>query len=697
MSNHLNVAFIWHMHQPWYQDPATGTLTLPWVRLHAAKDYVDMVALVEEFPAVHQTFNLSPCLLEQVAWYGQGHRDAWESLAGQPADSLNETDAAVLARQCTFAHPQRMVLPHPPYALLVDKVRRGQRLRAGELRDLTVWFHLVWTDPRWRRTDPVLTALVEKGRAFTESEKADVLARHRALLDRMVPAYRAAQDLGHVELTASPYAHPILPLLIDSAVARAATPDLPLPDDRFASPEDMDDHLRRAVELFGRTFGRPPQGLWPSEGAVSEAIVPAVAGAGFRWMATDEALLWKSWDGSAARAALYRPYRVSAGGASLAVVFRDRILSDLIGFSYASQPAAAAADDFLRRLRVVRDEAAGETPLVTVILDGENAWEHYPGDGEEFLRRVYDGVSRDPSLSGVTVSEHLAAHPPTADLPRLAPGSWIRGDFTTWIGDPEKNAAWERLTRARAAYAAAASHPRAAEARRALRMAEGSDWFWWYGPEHHSAHDEEFDRLFRQQLVQVYTTLGLAVPPALRAPTPSAPAGEPVPPSRWITPTMDGVVSDYFEWLYAGRWDCAWARGAMAPGQDRLQRFWWGCDAVSWYVRLDLATWPGAEPLTITCVSSAPPFRAVITLAAGAASAVWARPDGAGQGAALVAAERIVEAKFPLEALGLRPGMGVTASLRVEQEGVVLETLPASGEVTFLLPGESDEQTLWSA
>ncbi len=697
MSDRLSVAFVWHMHQPWYQDPATGVLTLPWVRLHAAKDYVDMVALAEEFPTVHQTFNLSPCLLEQVAWYGQGHRDAWESLAAQPADSLNEADAAALARQCTFAHPQRMVLPHPPYALLVDKVRRGQRLRADELRDLTVWFHLAWTDPRWRRTNPVLSALVEKGRAFTESEKAEVLAHHRALLDRMVPAYRAAQDRGQLELTASPYAHPILPLLADSAVAQAATPGLPAPAERFAYPEDMADHLGRAVELFGRAFGRAPRGLWPSEGAVSEAIVPAVADAGFQWMATDEALLWKSLDGPASRAALYQPYRVSAAGASLAVVFRDRLLSDLIGFTYANQLAADAAADFLRRLRAIRDAATGEAPLATIILDGENAWEHYPDDGEEFLRRVYDGVSRDPSLSGVTVSEHLATHPPRTTLPRLAPGSWIRGDFTTWIGDPDKNRAWEQLARARAAYAAAGLHPRAAEARRALRIAEGSDWFWWYGPEHHSAHDEEFDRLFRQQLVQVYTTLGLAVPPAVRAPVPSASAGDPIPPSRWITPTVDGVVTDYFEWLYAGRWDCAWARGAMAPGQDRLQRFWWGCDAVSWYVRLDLATWPGAEPLTVTLVSSAPPFRAVITLAAGAASAAWARLDGTAQESAVVAAERVVEAKFPLAALGLRPGIAMTASLRVEQDGVVLETLPASGDVTFLLPGESDEQTLWSA
>ena len=707
MKEPLSVAFVWHMHQPSYFDSAAGVLTLPWVRLHATKDYVDMVELLEEFPTLHQTFNVTPVLLDQLAWYGAGHQDAWQALAMRPTEALTGAKADALARQCTFAHPQRMVASHPRYYELVARLQRGQTLGVQDLRDLTVWFHLVWIDPRWRSRDPQLAGLIEKGAGFSEDEKQAVLAAHEALIRRVIPTYRAAQDRGHIEVATSPYAHPILPLLADSSVAQEATPGLGLPRTPFVYPDDLDEHLRRAVASYTDVFGQPPRGLWPSEGSVSGAILPAVTRAGFRWMATDEAILWRSLDGSAPRTALYQPYRVTTTP-DLALVFRDRTLSDLIGFSYAGVPAEAAAADFIQRLHRIHDDASVPAPLVAVILDGENAWEHYPEDGTEFLRRLYDGLSRDSALRCVTVSEYLAQHPPTVDVPRIAAGSWIRGDFTTWIGDPEKNAAWNVLAQARSAYATAVGTPTAAEALPHLLIAEGSDWFWWYGPEHTSAHDAEFDRLFRARIAAVYEALGMSVPLEVRQPIARMATEGPVPPSRWIHPTIDGVVTDYFEWLYAGHLECAHARGAMAPGSDRLKRIWWGCDHEFWYMRLDMdgRPIPERDSMKVVLTSATPPFKLEVTCGSSGIDAVWAQGASGASDAVqwgptrrtgAFAADQIVELQVPLEQLGLKPGSTIQAQLQIWQHGVAVETLPPTGFLTLTLPGDLHDEREWSA
>lgn len=716
MRDVLSVAFVWHMHQPWYQDPATGRLTLPWVRLHAAKDYLDMVELLAEFPAIHQTFNLTPCLLQQLAWYTEGHEDDWGALAARPTDSLTAAEAARLTRQGLCAHPRQMIHPHLRYEELVAKVQRGHPLTPEELRDLTVWFHLVWLDPRWRVHDPDLAALVAKGGQFTEPEKALVLARHHGVLARVVPGYRAAQDRGQIEIATSPSTHPILPLLMDSTVARQATPGLPLPQQTIAWPEDVADHLARARQTVAEMFGRPPRGLWPSEGAVSEAILPAVAQAGFTWLASDEQILWNSVRRGRSPEALYQPYLVGGGDRPLAMLFRDQPLSDAIGFVYAGQPPAQAAADLLQRLRTIRDQyRGGRPPIVTIILDGENAWESYPEDGGPFLRSLYEGLSREPGVRCVTVSEYLAAHPPTGSLATLAAGSWIRGDFTTWIGHDSQNRAWDALARARAAGGhtgpravvrpppADATATAGASSGEPLRRAQGSDWFWWFGPEHTSPDDDEFDRLFRQYLAQVYTTAGAVVPPSLARPIGRKQAVGVVQPSGWSTPTMDGRITDYFEWLSAGRFECAPGRGAMGPGQEWLRRVWWCCDRTSWYLRYDLATWPAAgSSVVITLSLEEPPLTVEVELTGEPArGACWlSSADGPGKVArpiTALAAREIVELMLPLGPLGLRHGTTVGGHLQVRHNGQVVETIPSAGVMMLTLPEASDAHAAWSA
>ncbi|MBI4263829.1 MAG: hypothetical protein HY657_05620 [Acidobacteria bacterium] len=446
------VALLWHMHQPFYQDLATGEHILPWVRLHALKDYWGMVALLREFPAIKVTFNLVPSLLVQLeAFAHEEARDRHLELSLKPADRLTEEERAFCVEHFFHAHRPRMIEPYPRYRELLE--RRGGEAGAGlsartqasrfsvdELRDLQVWHKLAWIDPFYLDGDDRVRALVAKGRGFTEQDKLTLREVELELLRKVIPEYAAAAARGQVELSTSPFYHPILPLLCDTDVYLRTHPESRMPRARFRHPEDAAEQLARAVALHERLFGQGPVGLWPSEGSVSDAMVPLVAEAGFRWMATDEEILARTTgpgftrnaDGHLEqRTALYRPYIVGREGGTVACGFRDHALSDLIGFSYASWSPERAAGDFIHRVveggRRYAAETDGAAATIFIILDGENAWEHYDGQGRPFLRALYGGLSEHPDVSTVTMSEACAT---AADaLPSIFPGSWINGDF----------------------------------------------------------------------------------------------------------------------------------------------------------------------------------------------------------------------------------------------------------------------------
>ncbi|MBI3323434.1 MAG: hypothetical protein HYZ95_03110, partial [Candidatus Omnitrophica bacterium] len=349
---------------------------------------------------------------------------------------------------------------------------------------------------------------------FTEEDKRLVLDRHLAILARVVPAYRQAQQRGQVELTTSPYYHPIVPLLCDLRSAHAALPHLPIPEHGFRHPDDARWHLTQALERHAATFGQRPQGLWPPEGSVSEDVVRLAIETGIRWMATDEEILWRTLKTSRSLSLLYRPHLLHRQQGRTAAIFRDRELSDLLGFVYSQWPAPAAVQDFLKRLEGIARQLRTERlpALVSIILDGENAWEFYPRDGHDFLQGLYEALAGDERFRVVTVSEFLDRFPldQTPSLPELFAGSWIDGNFATWIGHPEKNAAWTHLAKAREDLAASAQAPLEKSSSltgqapedvwRHFYIAEGSDWMWWYGDTHSSAQDEEFDALFRTHL-----------------------------------------------------------------------------------------------------------------------------------------------------------------------------------------------------
>ena len=457
------VALMWHMHQPLYHDLATGEHILPWVRLHALKDYWGMVAILREFPDVRVTFNLVPSLLVQIdAFAREEARDRHLELGLKRADTLREDERAFIVENFFHAHPPRMIAPYPRYAeLLAKRDAAGAGLSArmqaaqfsvDDVRDLQVWHKLVWIDAEYHHSDQRIRALIEKAQSFSEDDKATLRIVELELLRSVVPAYRDASERGQVELSTSPFYHPILPLLCDTDIYLRTHPDSRMPREPFRHPEDALEQLTRASALHERVFGRPPEGVWPSEGSVSDAMVPLVVRTGFRWMATDEAILARTTgrpitrdgDGNVEQPELlYRPYRVGTSGESVACGFRDHTLSDLIGFTYSGWSPEFAADDFVHRLveagrRYHRRSGGGEA-TVFVILDGENAWEHYEGQGRLFLRSLYRRLAANPELRTVTMSEACAGA--QESLPSIFPGSWINGDFYIWIGHPDDHRA----------------------------------------------------------------------------------------------------------------------------------------------------------------------------------------------------------------------------------------------------------------
>jgi alpha-amylase/alpha-mannosidase (GH57 family) len=442
-----------------------------------------------------------------------------------------------------------------------------------------------------------------KGRHFTEDEKLEVLAIQLLAVQEIIPLYRQLLEREQIELTTTPFFHPILPLLIDSDFTRRARPDLPLPS-RFHSPEDAEAQLQRAVELHTATFGRAPMGLWPSEGSVCPELIPMLPKVGLRWLATDEGILARSLDAAQQpwqrHRDLYQPYRVGSEEHDVTMLFRDREISDAFGFVYHKTAPDMAAEDVLRRLRHIIHEAPQEQVTIAIVLDGENPWEHYHEGGEQFLSLLYKACSTG-ALDGqsvrsttATISEALGAAPATRRVTHLHSGSWINQDYKIWIGHQEDNRGWDLVsqTRSRLSDVAATLPPdRAQAAWDELYAAEGSDWFWWYGDDFDTDYKEEFDRLFRTHLRNVWTIAGLTPPDLLNQPI-CSPRGMPendlvTMPLVLLNPSIDGFVTDFFEWRGAGRIHTQPPLGAMWKADGVLTdiRFGWSLDQL--YLRLD--------------------------------------------------------------------------------------------------------------
>ena len=745
----IRLVLLWHMHQPFYKDMVTGEYRLPWVRLHALKDYYGMVKLLDEFPHVHQNFNLVPSLVTQIQDYvsGQAH-DPFFNVVAKAPDELTPSDRQFALRYLFQANPVNMIGRYPRYRELWERYRATSERPEGpdsyfvtrDYADLQVLSQLAWFD-EYFLGEPDIAALVQKGEDFTLEDQQLVIAKEREFLAKVLPAYAEAAKKGSIELSAAPYYHPILPLLCDTNVGAQSTPGLSLPTRRFRHPDDASLQIHRALDSHEALFGVRPKGLWPSEGSVSEETLTLASREGVQWMATDEGVLGRSLDfhfnrhdGERLQAdgaeRLYNIYRYERDGTRMNLVFRDHHISDLIGFVYSGMAPQEAADHLIQS---IKDSAQpvlqkGKNAVVSIILDGENAWEYYPQSGREFLRRFYATVERDPQIEPVTISEAIARHKKSdfGHLKRLVPGSWINANLDVWIGAPEDNRSWDLLAEARDYYDRYSHRVPAKQRKLAweeLLIAEGSDWNWWYGPEHHSANDRDFDELYRKHLSNVYHALEGLPPEELNTPIISGVVRPSyLPQTAYVRAQVDGLVSGYFEWMGAASYTSDQRTMAMHGKQFLLDAVYAGLDADSVSGRLDFHHSPpeGDYRLVVNLEvrrdegdrkSPVNSYRLtadaqgktlqkwVLTsaeehhqLASSSAENRNAPADGAE-----VALAEIFEFRLPFELIGARQGSRIRLRFSIWREHLPVDSLPLEGWIDLFAQAEEElESNLYS-
>ncbi|HWR15379.1 MAG TPA: glycoside hydrolase family 57 protein [Terriglobales bacterium] len=727
----IRIAFLWHQHQPFYKDLITGEYRLPWVRLHALKDYYGMVKLLDEFPGVHQTFNLVPSLIWQIQEYVSGNaRDPFLTVASKAAADLNMEQRRFALAYLFQANPSRMIGRYPRYQELFHRFEVAghnpekalDSFQTQDIADLQVLSQIAWFDEYFLK-EPEVARLIAKGRDYSPEDQQMVLEWQRRILAAVLPAHEQAASKGSIELSTSPFYHPILPLICDSNQGAVSVPGLPLPT-RFRRPDDAREQIKRGLDLHEKVFGKRPVGLWPSEGSVSEEAVAIAAELGLKWMATDEGVLGRTIDVAFDRSnegrlrpeqavQLYTPYQYRKGSTKMKMIFRDHTLSDLIGFVYSGMPAVEAANHFIRSIKdcakPVLDK--GHDAFIPIILDGENAWEFYHESGREFLRRVYDAIQHDPSMQALTMSEALKEHKSPPVLENLVPGSWINANFNVWIGAPEDNKAWDYLNEARAFYDRAAANADPEKAKLAfeeLLIAEGSDWNWWYGPEHHSANDRDFDELYRKHLSNVYQLLGAEVPLYLAQPI-AAGAVRPVysPQTAYIRPRIGTGVIRYFDWLGAAIYNADRHTSAMHGKQFLLDALYAGVDENNLYGRLDFCEMPtGPVQLNVNIdIQSKGQVHSGWRLMAELDKSVqrWELRDTDSDKIVLksedqpngmqVTMTRTFEFKMPLTALRAEQGSSIHLRFSLWREGLPIDALPVEGAVQLHVVSEEELQS----
>lgn len=723
----LKIAFLWHMHQPRYCDPRTGVYLLPWVRLHGVKDYYDMVARLDDFARIRLTFNLVPCLIEQIQDYTEGNAvDRHLELSLKPASDLDMTEKVWLIQHFFLGNWRTMVEPYPRFCSLFEKCGALETnfrlesiiraLKSQDLLDLQVWSNLAWIGPVAGR-DPLIHELHRRQRNFTESMKKALLDKQLEILSRILPKYRQLRESGRIEISTSPYFHPVIPLLCDPEVARVASPQIELPTTHVRLGEDALTQIESAKHLYRMVFGEDPDGLWPPEAAVSKQSLEIFSSSGVKWVATDEGVLEKTIgkplresDGRLIRPdLLYRPSIFKSEKGEVKVVFRDRLLSDLISFKYPSWTSKEAVGDFMTRLESIKRQLGKDCAesFVLIAMDGENCWEFYDKGGDLFLSELYEEIQKADWLETVTVSDAIRSSEIATTIEDIYPASWIDNSLDTWIGGKGQNTAWSLLYDARSVLEKNRDRLPSDVCERlwkSIFAAEGSDWFWWYDSRHVSRENPEYDALFRSFLRFIYERIGEHVPHAVL--TPIAPsrkgAGVVLEPVAVVSPRLDGRVTTFYEWKLAGLYESFRDSTKGIPSARIVDAIYFGFDANKIYLRIDTTISPQSPDFTLLRlrVEFEEPVHKVIefytTEPRDPKSTDLLVSSDSPTSATGVALE-IIELAIPLEELAVSPLQSVSFRIAIRKGDRVVERRPMNNMITMLIQQTDFEGEQWSA
>jgi alpha-amylase/alpha-mannosidase (GH57 family) len=513
MAKPIKLTFLWHFHQPYYE--FQGEMVLPWARLHAVKDYLDIPKIFTGYPKVKHTINLTPTLYDQLAMYADGlATDKAMRLSRKNAEELEGYDKDYILDNFFTINEHNLLRPHHYYSILFDKKNRGEDFSLNDFRDLQVWYNLAWLG-NVSREEPYIQYLFRKGIGFTEVEKNNLLDYHLKIISDLPKEMKRLRSFGNIRYSFTPYHHPILPLL-DSKGKDYTQVNYPL---ESSADKQLDD----GIDFYKDFTSEEPIGSWPSEGSISANILAKYAYKGIKWVATDESVLHASDTNTDDDIVKFFPQRISTENGSISIFFRDIFLSDNIGFKYMNWKAEDAAKDFVGHIGSIRNaviERLGEEALdsacVNIILDGENCWEFYHNNGFDFLHSLLKEISECDFIDSSFHDEIY--HNSRRDIIALKPGSWINASFSIWDGDKEDLKAWDYLSTAATEVNKNKSHKNHSKASKLIDICEGSDWFWWFGPEHRAPDRLKFDSLFRDNLKLAYQLLDLDIPEYLEQP-----------------------------------------------------------------------------------------------------------------------------------------------------------------------------------